>query len=484
MSAALLAARLVLAAIFVIAGVAKLADLPGSRRATREFGVPERLAGVVGLGVPIAELVIAASLVPAVSARGAALGATVLLTAFAAAIGRSMARGQRPDCHCFGQLHSAPAGPESLVRNIVLAGVAGSVAVGGGRHAGGSATHWVTSLTTAQAAGLVVALLLGAAVVFLGWLSLQLLAQNGRLLARMEGLEARLGTAPATQPDGPAADGIPVGASAPAFVLPDAGGEVGGLVTLLSAERSVMLVFSDPGCGSCTMLLPEIARWQGEHRSELLIALISQGDAAAGQARAQEHGLENVFLDEQREVSKLYGVRATPSAVIVDREGRIASALVGGADAIRGLQSEALAGDHEPRRVAPEFALSDLDGRIWSLADLRGRQTLLLFWNPRCGFCRQMVEDLRALEVERRDRDPRLVVVSAASVPELRAENLSSTVLLDPGFTMGASLGATGTPNAVLLDADANVASGVVTGAADVLALARRAGQPTGELVS
>ena len=40
MNLVLLLARLLLAAVFLVAGLAKLADLAGSRQALRDFGVP------------------------------------------------------------------------------------------------------------------------------------------------------------------------------------------------------------------------------------------------------------------------------------------------------------------------------------------------------------------------------------------------------------------------------------------------------------
>jgi hypothetical protein len=46
-------------------------------------------------------------------------------------------------------------------------------------------------------------------------------------------------------------------------------------------------------------------------------------------------------------------------------------------------------------------------------------------------------------------------------------------VVLDEGFAAGRAFGVTGTPMAVLVDADGKVASEVVTGAQSVLALAR-----------
>ena len=59
MEVALSVARIVLAAVFALAAVTKLADLDGARRAARDFGVPERLAPAVGTLLPVAELAVA-----------------------------------------------------------------------------------------------------------------------------------------------------------------------------------------------------------------------------------------------------------------------------------------------------------------------------------------------------------------------------------------------------------------------------------------
>src|SRR3954471_9268452 len=52
MGTAVLALRMVLAVVFVTAGVGKMLDLDGSRRAMADFGLPERAARVVGLLLP------------------------------------------------------------------------------------------------------------------------------------------------------------------------------------------------------------------------------------------------------------------------------------------------------------------------------------------------------------------------------------------------------------------------------------------------
>lgn len=62
--------------------------------------------------------------------------------------------------------------------------------------------------------------------------------------------------------------------------------------------------------------------------------------------------------------------------------------------------------------------------------------------------------------------------------PKSRIARLRSPLGLDEGFQLGRAFGAPGTPSAVLLDADGNVASGVAVGADDVLALLRTSQVP------
>src|SRR6266705_1389630 len=43
---------------------------------------------------------------------------------------------------------------------------------------------------------------------------------------------------------------------------------------------------------------------------------------------------------------------------------------------------------------APAFELADLSGERKSLAQFRGQPVLLIFFNPECGFCRDMMPKL------------------------------------------------------------------------------------------
>ena len=131
MDALLLSIRCLLAAVFIVAAIGKLLDLDGSHRALVEFGVPARLARLGAVLLPVAELAVAIALLFVPTARWGAVGALLLLLGFSAGVVRAISRGEAPDCHCFGQIHSEPAGRSTLIRNAVLAAAAALVVVAG-----------------------------------------------------------------------------------------------------------------------------------------------------------------------------------------------------------------------------------------------------------------------------------------------------------------------------------------------------------------
>jgi thiol-disulfide isomerase/thioredoxin len=116
--------------------------------------------------------------------------------------------------------------------------------------------------------------------------------------------------------------------------------------------------------------------------------------------------------------------------------------------------------------------LPDLDGKEFDLAREKGSKTMLLFWNPGCGFCRRMVDDVKSFEANPPKGAPKLVLVSTGTAESNREHGFSSQILLDEGFNTGRAFGASGTPSAVLIDARGKVASDVAVGAPAVLALA------------
>ena len=116
--------------------------------------------------------------------------------------------------------------------------------------------------------------------------------------------------------------------------------------------------------------------------------------------------------------------------------------------------------------------LRDLEGAEATLAVERPNGALLVFWNPDCGFCRSLRDDLLAWEAARAEDAPELLVLSSADAEALAAEGFQGRVLLDAGGEAMAAFRASGTPMAVRLDAEGRVASYLAAGGPEVLALA------------
>ena len=468
-----LVAGLTVAAVFAAAGLGKLTDRKGTRKAVAEFGAPDRLVAPLALLLPVAELAVAVALLFAATRPAGAVGALVLLGVFSTAIGVSLARGKAPDCHCFGQLHSAPASWKTLARNALLAGLAAVALVEGGPGAFG----WIGTLTPvgslALATGVVaISLTVGGGLAFVS-----LLGSHGRVLLRLDTVESALREAGIEVPeDNPVPGlGIDPGTPAPAFTADAVDDASVSLDDLLAPGLPLVLLFMSTSCGPCQELLPEISHWQREHQDRVTVATMSSGDPEAIRAEAKEHGLDRVLVDHDLVVLESYQVSGTPSAVLISADGQIASYLASGSEEIEQLVKRALTTEENESGLpigspAPELELTGLDGEPVSLTD-PGRDTLLLFWNPNCGFCRSMLDDLHAWELNT-DDSLRLVVVSSGDVEDTREDGFRSTIALDPDYAAGNAFSAGGTPMAVLVDRDERISSRVVAGAAAVLKLA------------
>lgn len=513
MDALLLAARLILAAVFAVSGISKLFDLSGSQAAMRSFGVPDRFTRAGGIALPIAELVIAVLLIPATSARWGALLALSLLAVFIGGISYSLSRGRKFDCHCFGQLTTSEIGPSTLIRNAVLAVLAAFVIISGftNNNPGPSLTDVFHGLRAVEWVMLAIGLILLAALAGVSWLLVHLLGQNGRLLVRLDRIEAALEDAdieiPAADEDDEddeddEEEGLAFGAPAPAFSLSGLYGETMTLDALRAAEKPVLLIFTDPGCGPCNAMMGDVGKWQRDLSDKLTIAVVTRGSLEDNRNKAKQHNLTHVLMQRDNEVADAYQTYGTPTAVLVRPDGSIGSAAAGGAQQISTLVKQAAEGKvpmpkprlaavprpiqarqpakaQAPRGIAsigkdaPVVELNNLDGEPVRLADFAGHPTAVLFWNPGCGFCQRMLDDLKAWESNRPEDAPKLLVVSTGEADRNREQGLTSPVVLDAGFNVGRAFGASGTPSAVLVGADGKIASGLAVGGPSVISLLR-----------
>jgi peroxiredoxin len=130
-------------------------------------------------------------------------------------------------------------------------------------------------------------------------------------------------------------DGLPAGTRAPDFRLSRLDG--GDLSLEELRGRPVLLVFSDPACGPCDLLAPELEQLH-RRASYLQVVMVSRGDVAANRAKAAAYDLTFPIVVQQRwEISRAYGMFATPIGYLIDSNGVIDAGVAVGAQAILAL---------------------------------------------------------------------------------------------------------------------------------------------------
>jgi len=123
--------RLVLAGVWLYAGVSKITDLSGSVRAVKAYDLlPPALAEWVGAALPVVEIGLGLLLLAGLATRVAAAGSALLLAAFMVGIASAWARGLEIDCGCFGgggelSADESPAYLVDLLRDAALLAASG-----------------------------------------------------------------------------------------------------------------------------------------------------------------------------------------------------------------------------------------------------------------------------------------------------------------------------------------------------------------------
>jgi peroxiredoxin len=311
--------QLVLAAVFVVAGLAKARDRAGTRAAVERFGVPQALAGTTALALPVVELAIAIALFPAATARFAAAAALVLLVAFSIAIARLLIRGEAVACRCFGSLSEAPMSGWTLARNAVLA-VLAAVATFGPT---AGALAWLDEIAPHDRPAAIAIIVLALAVLALGAFCLQLLRDNGRLLLALD-------DAPEPQPGL-----LPAGAPMPAFTRTDLHGRTVASSALVATEHPLLLLFSDAGCSACHAALERAA--DVEQGAAVTVAVIIRGDEDRARDLVTALGLTTVVHDHDDTLFAAFGFGGAPAALLAGSDGRLIEPATIGGDGVLAL---------------------------------------------------------------------------------------------------------------------------------------------------
>lgn len=350
------------------------------------------------------------------------------------------------------------------------------------------------------------------------WLTLyQLVRQQGRILLRLDELDARAEIAAARDPmprrayDDASADesiaadvyeppslGIAVGEAIPPFRLRDVTGKSIALESYRG--RRVLLLHWGTQCGFCDMIAPELSALQPALRAagvELLV--VSYGEAEANIRMASEYGITApVLLQKPGETIAAFASLGTPVAYLLDEELRVAEPLavgaeqvptlarraagVGAAGAAPGLPGERpLSESRIPRdglpagTPAPTFTLPDLNGRTVSLESFRGRRVLLVFSDPNCGPCDELAPHLARVHREHLDNNLAVVMVGRGDLAENQrkaaALGLEFPVVMQDKWKLSKEYGIFATPVGYLIGKDGVIKRDVAKGARAILSL-------------
>ena len=126
MSLLRLCVRLGLSGLFLYAGAVKIVDPAGFVGDLDHYRVlPETLAPLVALGLPVVEVVAGVGLLLPGYAQGAAMLATSMLLAFGAAMTQAKLRGINLACGCFGAGSDLQVSWGKVTLDLALAMLAG-----------------------------------------------------------------------------------------------------------------------------------------------------------------------------------------------------------------------------------------------------------------------------------------------------------------------------------------------------------------------
>lgn len=483
----LLIIRLFLFGIFALAGIGKLYDLEGSKKAVEAFGVPESLSKGAAILLPLLEIAIAISLLFVQTSWYGAMAGAALLTIFVAGMLWQMWQGNAPDCHCFGQIHSEPVSKKSLLRNAAFVVLAVFLIITGSENQGLDILSNSNNFSEANAMqiilGFVVVGFLAAIVFFLKKIS----EQQTQIMRRIEVLEliSHEGGKEVERDDvNDPATGLPIGSMVPAFEIPNIEGVKTSFERILPSDNPTLLVFVSPSCNPCEALIPEFQQWQKDLGKRVNFAFISSGEAKDNEKKFGEPGFENLFLQEENEISELFGAEWTPTAILVNADRTLASRPAAGDTAIRELVEKVSAQDLGAEPVyltngtggkvgeeVPEFSLEDLEGNEISSAIFNKGKTLVTYWSTGCPHCVNMLDDLREWDNARNGDDLNLLVISSGEAENHKDMGLKSPIVIDNEHEVGPGFGMSGTPSAVLVSKDGKIVSETAVGSQQIWSL-------------
>jgi uncharacterized membrane protein YphA (DoxX/SURF4 family) len=111
---------LIAAAIWLVAGIAKVADLTAFKQEVAAYDVVPSLAEPIAYGLPFVEIGLGIYLALGLLVRPAAALSFALMLVFIGVQAQAWARGLSIECGCFGGLSKDTVGAGTILRDILL----------------------------------------------------------------------------------------------------------------------------------------------------------------------------------------------------------------------------------------------------------------------------------------------------------------------------------------------------------------------------
>lgn len=320
LSGPLLLPPVVLAALLVISGLAKVRHVEATRSAFAQLELPRALTdSPAPRALPWVEIVLAVALLlsPASVALPVAVLALVVFVAYLVVIGRALTFDHPVTCGCFGELGLGEVTRRTLVRNALLVALA------------------LLTVWSATAQDSVASRLVAADASTWGWAGVVLLA-GATLVATFGGTKG----APLHRSDGAGPTGDLEGTSSgeldyqrqplPFASLVDADGNSHTLTELVR-EGAQLLVFISPGCGPCTEVMARIPGWASGLGPVRVRAVVAQGIESVVDRAPELSG--HLLQDPQGSTRRIFD-SGTPGAVLLGGDGLLAGGPVRGKEPV------------------------------------------------------------------------------------------------------------------------------------------------------
>ncbi|MFV0450908.1 MAG: TlpA family protein disulfide reductase [Propioniciclava sp.] len=432
--------QLLVATVLLLSGIAKVREPQATSDAFTALRLPPALVRLrAPRWLPWLEIVLGGALVviEGWAQQLAALGSLGLFGAYVVVLGNALTFDEPVRCGCFGRLGDHAITRRTLIRNIVLVGTA-ALALWG------------------SLAGVSTLALVRTSPTDLGWVAAAALAAAVAVLV--------LGRGTTPTPEGTLTDPASLALRDPA----------GGALVRLGTLTDTVLIFLEPGCAPCDRVaaaLPALA----STAPRTVRVVVSEGAPPTADL--------NPLVDPAGNVGAALVGLERPAAIVLDPSGGISAISHDESGIVALLRPPAASGltDEPPlavpdareqpgnaeeylRTAIPRAVLIDSDRSPVLLSELASAQPVLVVSiTCLCGSSKRVVDRLA-------DWAERLPVVRVVIAPTFAPEKLpqqpglAERAFHDHGGVAHVALGMTGTPSAVLLGADGQLAGGPVHG--------------------